>query len=326
MSLESYEVNQQPNAWNGLPYHAISVFYKNMFGQKVYKVPVSVPGTCPNREGLNGMTVCNFCDEWGSAARPENRDLSLEKQVSENSFYVKNRTNAEKFLIYFQSYTFSFSRVKVLRQYFEEAIKLDNVCGFVVGTRPDCISDAVLDLWNEYNEKLPVFIEFGVQSFNNKVLEWMSRGHTAEKAIWALERLKSKAPSLNVGIHLIFGGPEESDENIIASAKLTNNLPIHNVKLHNLHVLKNTPLEVDFNNGEFKPLEIDEYARRCALYLQYLDPKTPVHRLAANSSRSEELVAPLWTGDKMRTYQYFLDYMNDRGIVQGQKHSENQKH
>lgn len=164
MSISTKQVNPAPTNWEGIPYYPISQYYKNFFGEKVYKIPVSVPGTCPNREGLNGMKVCNFCDEWGSAAHPENRDLSLKAQMSKNSKYIQKRTKAEKFLIYFQSYTFSYSRIMTLRKYFEKAVEMDNVSGFVVGTRPDCISDAVLDLWNEFNQKLPVFIEFGVQS------------------------------------------------------------------------------------------------------------------------------------------------------------------
>lgn len=316
--MQTIQVNAEKPNWQGLPYYPISLFYKKLFGQKVYKVPVSVPGTCPNREGLNGMEVCNFCDEWGSAAHPENATLSLNDQVEQNQYHVKKRTNADKFLIYFQSYTFTYSRVKVLREYFENASKLDNVSGFVVGTRPDCISDAVLDLWMEYNEKLPVFIEFGVQSFNNDTLNWMSRGHTAEKSIWALERLQKKCPELNVGIHLIMGGPNESDSELIKAAQLTNSLPVHNVKLHNLHVLANTPLAEEYKRGEFSPLEIEEYARRCMLFLQHLNPNTPVHRLSANSSRTDELVAPLWTGDKMRAYQFFLDYLNENKAYQGQ--------
>lgn len=303
-----------------LPYFPISQFYREFFGGKTLKIPVSVPGSCPNRDGLNGMEVCNFCDEWGSAAYPENRDAELIAQMVENRERVLRKgKGTDKFLIYFQSYTFSFSRVARLRSFFEAAAQFDWVCGFVVGTRPDCISDAVLDLWEEYSEKLPVFIEFGAQSFVEEQLEWMKRGHSAKKNVWAVKRLAQKVPALNVGVHLMFGLPGESDQQLIETAQLINDLPIHNVKLHNLHVLKNTPLELDFQKGLFTPIELDEYCRRTGLFLQHLHPQTPVHRLAANATRAEELVAPQWTGDKMRTYQYMLDYLNDRSIKQGQK-------
>lgn len=308
--------------WHGFPYYPISVYYKQFFGEKVYKIPVSVPGTCPNREGLNGMQVCNFCDEWGSAAHPENRQLSLQDQINLNRGYVQNRTNAKKYLIYFQSYTFTYSRVVKLKQYMQDAVGLPGVVGVVVGTRPDCISDALLDLLNDFTQKLPVFVEFGIQSFEDKKLQWMRRGHTHKKTEWALKRMQKKCPELNVGIHLILGCPDESDAEIVQAARITNSLPVHNVKLHNLHVLKNTPLEVDFQNGEFAPLEIDEYARRVGLFLQHLSPQIPIHRLTANSSRSDELVAPLWTGDKMRSYQFMLDYLNGKGIYQGQLYNK----
>ncbi len=318
MPEQEMQEKQKKAKWGHLPYYPISDFYKGFFGEKVYKVPISVPGTCPNREGLNGMQVCNFCDEWGSAAHPENRHMTLLEQINNNKKFIAQRTKAQKFLAYFQSYTFSFSRVLSLREYFEKAIGVPDICGFVVGTRPDCVSDSVLDLWNEYNEKLPVFIEFGVQSFNDDILSWMKRGHTAKKSIWALERLQKKAPAVNVGIHLIFGSPNESDAEIIETAKRVNSLPIHNVKLHNLHVLKGTPLEGDFNNNLFTPIEMDEYARRVTLFIQHLSPNIPIHRLSALSGRTEELIAPSWTGDKMRSYQYMIDHLNAHNAFQGQ--------
>ncbi|MEZ4873781.1 MAG: TIGR01212 family radical SAM protein [Bdellovibrionales bacterium] len=226
---------------------------------------------------------------------------------------------ASKFLIYFQSYTFTFSRVARLQKYFEECSAMEDVVGFVVGTRPDCLSDSVIDLWNAYSKKLPIFVELGVQSFNDAQLSWMKRGHDARKSIWALQRLEKKCPDVNVGIHLMFGLPGESDRQIIETAELINLLPIQNVKLHNLHVLKNTPLEKEFFAKKFTPIDLDEYCHRVGQFLIHLNPNIPVHRLAANSARREELIAPDWTGDKMRTYQYMLDYLKNRDLYQGQK-------
>ncbi len=310
--------------WEGLPYNPISQHYKSVFGHKVYKVPVSIAETCPNREGLiDGMKVCNFCDVWGSAAYPEMQKDSLKDQIAKSRLRVSGRTNAKNFLIYFQAYTTTYSRVQELRVAFEEAILSEDVLGFVVGTRPDCISDALFDLLNEYAEKKYVAVEFGVQSFDEKQLVWMNRGHTAKRSIQAVKRIREACPKINLGIHLMFGFPGETLEDIIHSARICNQLPIDNVKLHNLHVLKNTELEQEFVKGNFVPVEFEEYASWVTAFLQNLSPNIAVHRLSALSSRSEELIAPKWTSKKMEIYQKLITYLRDRHAYQGQNLGQN---
>lgn len=303
--------------WQGFPYHPISRFYRQQFGEKVYKIPVSTAETCPNRQGLNGMKTCNFCDVWGSAAYPEMQTLKLENQIDEARKRVKMRVNANKFLVYFQAYTTTFARVAQLRQQFETAASYDDVVGVVVGTRPDCISDALFELWNDFSERFFVAVEFGVQSFNEDQLLWMRRGHTAKRSVDAIIRTAAKT-KVNLGIHLIFGNPGETMEQMELSARLCNALPIHNVKLHNLHVLKNTPLADDYAAGEFDPLSREDYTARVAHFLRYLNPDTAVHRLSALASRYDELIAPKWTNLKMESYQGMLDQLNAGHIRQGQ--------
>lgn len=308
--------------WNGFPYYPISQFYKNKFGEKVYKVPISVAQTCPNREGLKGMKVCNFCDVWGSAAFPEFRDLEIKNQIIVTKDRMGKRFNANKFLVYFQAYTNTFSKTSQLKKQFDIASEFDDVLGFVVGTRPDCLSQAVFELWNEYLDKgYFLSVELGVQSFDEKQLLWMDRGHTAELSVKAVERIRKNSPKVDLGIHLMFGLPGETDEDIIMAAKKCSELPIDNVKIHNLHVLKNTTLEEDFNAGEFKPISREEYTRHAGLFLQHLRPGIAVHRLAAVASRHEELVAPEWAKSKLDNYQYILDYMKDNSLYQGQHFS-----
>lgn len=309
---------QNLERWQGLPYYPISLHYKSTFGEKVYKIPVTVSGTCPNREGLNGMKTCNFCDAWGSAAYPDLQKEGLIQQINESRSRVLKRVNAGKFLVYFQAYTTTFSKVAQLREHFATAATFNDVVGVVIGTRPDCISDALFDLLNEYAERFYVAVEFGVQSFNEEQLVWMRRGHTAKKSIQAIHRIKKSCPKVNLGIHLMLGLPNETDADIIEAAKVCNSLPIDNVKLHNLHVLKSTPLEEDFHKGEFTPLSRADYTNRAMLFLRYLSPEISIHRLAALSSRPDELIAPAWTSKKMETYQFILDDMNEHNYFQGQ--------
>lgn len=284
------------------------------------KIPVSIAENCPNRAGIKGMKTCIFCDDHGSFAYPESQSTELRSQIIEHREKVKQRFNAKSFLVYFQAYTTTFSSLNKLKQGFDIALGFDDVTGLVVGTRPDCLSDAVLRTWKEYSEKTFMAIELGIQSFDDDQLVWMRRGHTAAQAIKGIERIHNET-GVDLGIHLIFGWPTENDKQIIETARLCNSLPITNVKLHNLHVLKNTPLEEMYKNGEFAPVDFDTYAHRVGLFLDHLSPNIAVHRLAALSSRWEELIAPEWNRHKMKIYQGVIDYLNDHGHKQGRLYS-----
>jgi radical SAM protein (TIGR01212 family) len=300
----------------GLPFNPISQHYKQLFGQKVYKIPVAVVESCPNREGLRGMQTCLFCDVWGSAARSEAFDLSLQDQITKYKAHIQNKFKAEMFLVYFQAYTNTFTKMQSLRNNFDLALAQDGVRGFVVGTRPDCISEGVLNLWNEYHQKAFVGVEIGVQSFFNEHLLFMKRGHTRDVSLKALKQISNKT-AVDLGIHLMFGWPGETREHMRETAKICNDLPITNIKLHNVHVLKNTGLEKLYHDSQFQPLEIDAYADLMQEFLEHLNPRFFVHRLAAYASRWDELVAPDWTKNKMGSHQYLIDHLNKNQSQQG---------
>ncbi len=302
----------------GLPYYSISEYYQSLWNEKVYKVPVVLADTCPNREGIRGMQTCIFCDEWGSAAHKENFSKDLAAQITPQIESFKKKYKAKSFLIYFQAYTNTFMKLSRLKAALEEAVQHPEVRGFVVGTRPDCLSKAVLDLWTEYSKKYFVAVELGVQTFNEEQLIFLRRGHTAKDSIDAIHKLAAIG-TLNLGIHLIFGIPGETDQQIMETAHLINSLPIQNVKLHHLHVLKNTPLADLFSEHKFSPISLEKYAESVRIFLENLSPQIAVHRLAAYSSRWDELIAPAWTTDKLRTQQFLLDYLDRYKSVQGKK-------
>lgn len=304
--------------WSGLPYHSISEHFRRIFNEKVYKIPVSVVDDCPNRMGLKGMKTCSFCDVWGSAAREESFQMDLDQQIEKYHELISKKYKANKYLVYFQAYTNTFTKIPALRQNFETALKYPYVAGFVLGTRPDCLSEAVLQLWQEYCQKSFVAVELGVQSFFDPHLEFMQRGHTAQDSLKAIARIADKT-SVDLGIHLIFGSPNETDEEVIQTARICNDLPITNVKLHNLHVLKNTTLEQWYKEGRFTPVELEEYQRKVQLFLAHLHPRIAVHRLAAYASRWDELIAPLWTRDKMGAHQSIVDLLRNEKTYQGCK-------
>ena len=262
------------------------------------------------------MQTCVFCDVWGSAANSESASMGLREQIEKFQDSIGRKYNAENFLIYFQAYTNTFAKLEAIRINFDTALSFPRVRGLVVGTRPDCLSQGVLDLWNEYHARSFVAVELGVQSFDNAQLEFMRRGHTREQSLKAIARI-SKESQVDLGIHLIFGNPGETDEQMIETARICNDLPISNIKLHNLHVLKETPLADLYNQGRFQPVERDLYAHRVQLFIEHLSPRIYVHRLAAFSSRWDELIAPKWTSDKMGTHQFLIDYLRNKQSHQG---------
>lgn len=263
------------------------------------------------------METCIFCDEYGSFAYPDSQKASLERQITEHQKKVAARFNSKKFVVYFQAYTTTFNQLEKIKQAFEVALSYPDMVGIVVGTRPDCLSDALLDLWKETSEKTFLAVEIGVQSFDNKQLDWMRRGHTSEQSIKAIHKISERCPQVDLGVHLMFGWPGETVADVIESAKICNSLPIQNVKLHNLHVLKNTPLEKMFFSKEFTPFEFEEYCELVGAFLAHLSPDIYLHRLVALASRKDELIAPEWTRFKMTNYQKVIDYLNHNKITQG---------
>jgi radical SAM protein (TIGR01212 family) len=305
------------------PYTPIGDFYKSLFdGKRAQKIPVTIATDCPNRRGLNGMQTCIFCDEWGSSAYPEQRSQLLQTQISDKLSTLKLKYKNSVFLAYFQAYTNTFMGTKRLKESFDCALSFTEMRGIIIGTRPDCISPAVLNLWNEYTPKTYVGVELGVQTFFDDDLEFLKRGHSAQASIDAVKLIKSKT-NVDLGIHLMFGLPYETDDRIVEMAKIISDLPIDNVKLHNLHVLKNTPLEKIFESGFFKPIELEAYTKRVILFLKHLDPRVRIQRLAALSSRWEELVSPEWTKHKMKNTQAIIDSMTLEKAFQGQNFRPN---
>ncbi len=305
--------------WRGLPYFGISEFYQDRFGEKVYKIPVSIAESCPNREGLKGMETCIFCDAWGSSANEKSFQMTLKEQIEGFSQKINKKYKAQQFLVYFQAYTNSFLRLRLLQEAFQTSLEYDFVKGFVLGTRPDCLSKAVLDLWETIHQKSFMAIELGVQSFFDDQLEFLKRGHSAQQSIDAISRIKEHT-HVDLGIHLIFGLPNETDDHILETASIVNKLPITNVKLHHLHVLRNTGLEKLYLENQFVPISRQEYARKVQLFLQHISPSIYIHRLAAYSSRWDELVAPPWTNDKMGTHQFMIDHLRSSGAYQAQNY------
>jgi hypothetical protein len=300
-------------------YHPLSEHYRRRFGCKVYKVGVSVAQTCPNRQGRGGMQVCTFCDEWGSAAYEDSAGLPLREQIRRNGARIRERYKADKLLVYFQAYTNTFERVAQLRHWFETALGEPDVAGIVIGTRPDCLPPRVLRLLAALARETYVGVELGVQTLDDAQLAFLSRGHDTARSLDALQRLRAY-PELEVCAHLMFGLPGESDAQLARTARVLSGLGVHGVKLHNLHVLRGTPLERLHRAGRFAPIGLEAYAQRVRVFLEHLAPRVVVHRLNAVASRWEQVVAPDWARHKLGPTQHILDLLAREDAWQGKRY------
>ncbi len=309
--------------WDGQPYYPISRFYKNRFGEKVYKITVSAAQTCPNREKNKGVG-CIFCDELGSAGSHLIKHHPLDEQILINREKLRKRFRVNKFLVYFQPFTNTYRRLEQFKADVGLALSNDGVVGVAFGTRPDCLPDEIFPYLKHINNTHYISVELGVQSFANEDLKFLNRGHSSEESIDAILKLHHEA-GVNIGLHLIFGLPNEQDRDIIKTAKIVNDLPVDNVKLHNLHVLANTPLHDLYKANKFSPLELDEYARRVVLFLTHLSPGIAVQRLAAVAPRWDELVAPEWTKHRLKPTQFIIKHLKERELFQGISVAENSR-
>lgn len=295
-------------------YHPLSAHYQRRFGCKVYKVGVSVAGTCPVRQGED--RVCTFCDAWGSAAYDATAGLPLHEQIRRNGARIRARYKAERLLVYFQAYTSTFVHMARLQAWCEEALAEPGVAGIVIGTRPDCLPERVLRYLQHLARQTYVGLELGVQTLDDAQLAFLRRGHDRACSLRALERLQA-IPELEVCAHLMFGLPGESAAQLASTARTLSALGVHGVKLHNLHVLRGTPLERLYNQGAFLPIDLPDYAERVRVFLEHLAPHVVVHRLAAVASRWEQVVAPDWTRHKLASAQFILDHLERYDSWQG---------
>lgn len=283
--------------WFDKRYYSLNYFYRTRYNQKVAKISLNAGLTCPNRDGTLSYDGCIFCSN-GSGYFDELQGKSITEQFYIYKKRIDNKWGELKYIAYFQAFTNTYGDVKYLKKIYEEATKIKNVVGISIATRPDCLSDDILEVLYNLNKTTDVYIELGLQTANPKTASIINRCYDNDVYINSVKKLNQIG--VNIVTHLIIGLPFETKEDILNTIRFISLHPLDGVKLQLLHVLKNTKLLDMYNNKEFDVLSLDEYTDIIVCCLELLPPNIVIHRINGDSP-SEILVAPEYCLNKRNT-------------------------
>lgn len=284
--------NDQP--FNGKPYNSYNEYFKKTFGQRVQKVSIDAGFTCPNRDGSIGKGGCTYCNN--DAFNPSYCDSikSVEQQINEGIEFHKIRyRRALKYLAYFQTYSNTYATVDSLRDMYSKALRHPEVQGLIIGTRPDCIDKAKIELIKELADSHYVMVEYGVETTNEDTLIRINRGHTWEQSRQAIE--DTAAAGIRTGAHLIFGLPGESRQEMLDRVKEISELPLTTIKFHQLQIVKNTRMAYEYVNdpSAFNLFGLEEYVDFIIRFIEQMNPLFIIERFTGEVP-PRFLVTPPW--------------------------------
>lgn len=298
-------------------YNDFSSWIKSVFPFKVQKISINAGFSCPNRDGRIGTNGCIYCNNKSFNPSYCQTSKSITQQLSEGKTFFKHKYPNMRYLAYFQSFTNTYAPIQTLKQKYEEAINDKDVVGIIIGTRPDCVSDNLLDYLETLSKQTFVLVEYGIETTNNKTLQDIHRGHTFE----CVQNIVRKTHKRNIltGGHIILGLPGEDKTENIKQAKDISSLELDILKIHQLQIIKDTPLYNLYKENPFPLPTIEEYIHLIGAYIQQLRPSLVLERFISQSP-SDLLCAPKW-GVKNYQFTNLLDnYLKNNHIYQGQKY------
>ena len=293
-------------------YHTLNYFYKTKFNSKVFKVSLNGNFSCPNFKNVNG---CIFCSH-GSGDFAGNKEDDLVTQFNEVKTMMEKKWPHAKYIGYFQANTNTYAPLDILKEKYETILKLPNVIGLSIATRCDAISDECLDYLEDLSKRTFLTIELGLQSMHDKTLKLINRGHDLKSFDECVKKLKQR--NINVVVHIINGLPFETKDMMLATVKHLNSLKIDGIKIHMLHVLKNTELEKLYNETHFHILTKQEYIDIVCDELEILNEKIVIHRITGDPTK-EDLIEPTWLLKKFCVLNDIDKEMVRRNSYQGKR-------
>ncbi len=292
-------------------YHTLNYHFKNKYGKKVFKVSLNANFSCPNK--INGKG-CIFCSRLGSGDFAGNVNKDLVTQFNEVKDIMEKKWNDAYYIAYFQANTNTYAPVKILKDKYESVLNLPNVIGLDIATRCDAISDECLEYLKELNQRTNLTVELGLQSMHEETLKLINRGHNLKQFEDCVKKLKDN--NIEVIVHIINGLPNETKEMMIETVKYLNKLNIDGIKIHMLHIIKDTDLEDMYKEKPFHVLTKEEYIDIVVNQLEHLNPKIVIHRITGDPKK-EDLIEPNWLLKKFCVLNDIDKEMKRKNTYQG---------
>ena len=297
-------------------YHTLNYYYKNKFGIKVFKLSLNGGFTCPNLDGTKGYGGCIYCSKTGSGEFGGDRLKSLTEQVNDMKKIVNKKNIPCKYIGYLQARTNTYAPVSVLKKKYEEVLACDDIIGLNIGTRCDAITDECLDYLEELNKKTYLVVELGLQTIHDKTSKLINRCHNMNEFDEMVKKLRNR--HIDVVVHIINGLPYETEEMMLDTVKHLNNLDIQGIKIHMLHIIKDTEMARLYEDEKFHILTKEEYIDIVIKQLELLDPKIVINRITSDPDK-DNLLAPKWLLDKCQLLNDIDKEMKKRNTYQGIK-------
>ena len=299
-------------------YNHLNTYLKQKFGERVLKISVNAGFTCPNRDGKCGYGGCIFCGETGGSI--ERETISLQQQITNHlSSYKGERAN--KFIVYFQNFTNTYASIDTLKEKYDIALNTSNkIIGLQIATRPDCITEEIVQLISSYNNKYYTCVELGFQTANDFTAKIINRGYNKdifEKAVKLLNKYK-----IDVVAHIMIGLPNENLQDVLNTVKYLNNFNLQGVKIHSTYVVKGTKLEQMYLNKQYLPLTLEDYINSVVMIICNLNPKFIIHRISGDAPK-DRLVAPSWNTHKKLVLNNVERILRENNLYQGCKYIDN---
>lgn len=297
-------------------YNDFGSYLRSLFGCKVQKITLDGGFTCPNRDGSKGRGGCTYCNNRTFNPAYCHKHLPVSEQMREGISFFSHKYPDMKYLAYFQAYTNTYDSLENLKARYEEAIAVDGCLGIVIGTRPDCMPEELLDYLVELQKRTFVFVEYGIESTDDKTLVRINRGHDYACAVDAVHRTARRG--IPVGAHIILGLPGETRSDIMKQASLLSQLPLTTLKLHQLQLIKGTRMAEEFfdNPTDFSLFDLNDYIETVIDYIERLRPDIVLERFASQSPK-ELLIAPDWGIKNHELVDKVKKRMRERGTWQG---------
>lgn len=295
-------------------YNDFSTWIKTVLPYKVQKISIDAGFSCPNRDGRISYGGCVFCDNKTFNPSYCNPKKSISQQIVEGKDFFKSKYPDMKYLAYFQAFTNTYAPIAELKRMYREALEVEDVVGIVIGTRPDCVSDELLDFLAELKTQTFIIIEYGIESSNDITLKNINRGHNFECSRDAIQRTHERG-ILCCG-HVILGLPGENIDECLKQAKMISELPIDILKIHQLQVIKGTKLATQYAEEQFKVYDVKEYIQLLAEYIRNLNPNIILERFVSQSP-ADMLIAPKWGLKNYEFTNLFMNYLKENNIKQG---------